>query len=755
MAMNNPPDRLANPSLESKKRKRVGESHSRKRPEVSEAVGVDALPWNQVSLPDRLDDAEGFFGLEEISDVEIVKDEKLGRVEYRRLRPTDAGYPIGQTVEDDEWTGFGDSDFEEKTGPSHPQSMSSKQDPGLKSSLKKRGKIPRAEGLRELSGTNDFDVLENESGQEADGKKSCLKGLREALAKLLIVSAWHDLGLSSQVLISLAKLHFTTPTAIQSLAIPEILGGHDVIGKASTGSGKTLAFGIPILEYHLECGIQTDHKRRRRIEEREDPPAALIISPTRELARQLSEHLEALCSNIVSNTPTVATLTGGLSMQKQQRVLANANIIIGTPGRLWEIMSSSKGLMPWLKQIKYLVLDEADRLLTEGHFKEVEDILDALNKTDPSDDQPSSPSTQEATLLFPTRQTLIFSATFSPTLNHKLSGRQQKASATDSDSLEPLLSRLKFHAPPKFIDASPTSNLPTSLTSYVISCRALEKDLYLYALLLTHSPAARTLVFVNDIHAVRRLVPFLQNLDLQVHGLHGEMPQKARMKSIERFSSPPPNNHQNGKTLEKGSILIATDVAARGLDIPSVQAVILYHLPRKANEYVHRTGRTARKGTAGTSVLLCSPDEVHGLRQLIKTLHEPGPQTLNLDRAIVARLKPRTTLAKQLAEAETTNRKTAHDDHWLAETAEILGVDFDPRDFADAKKKGEGNRRGKAEIAGMKMELRRLLKRRVNIGVSERYLCGSGIDVEALIQEGGGDGGGGGKFLGPVRVGGL
>ncbi|KAL8803745.1 MAG: hypothetical protein Q9200_006084 [Gallowayella weberi] len=740
MAINNPPDRLANPSIGSKKRKRDGENQPRKHPKSSKAVGVDALPWNQVSLPDRLDNAEGFFGLEEISDVEIVKDEKLGRVEYRRLKPTDAGYPNGPTVEDDEWTGFGDSDFDEKPGSSHPQTKSSEQDPVTKNSLKKREKNPRVEGPGELSEANGFEILEDESGQEADGEKSCSTAHREALAKLLTVSAWHHLGLSSQVLGSLAKLHFTTPTKIQSLAIPEILSGQNVIGKASTGSGKTLAFGIPIVEYYLERGIRTDHKRRRRIEEREDPPAALIISPTRELARQLSEHLEVLCSNIVSNPPTVATLTGGLSMQKQQRVLANANIIIGTPGRLWETMSSSKGLMPWLKQIKYLVLDEADRLLTEGHFQEVEDILDALNKTNPSDDQPSSPSTQEAPLLFPTRQTLIFSATFSPTLNHKLSGRQ-KASATDSDSLEPLLSRLKFHSPPKFIDASPTSNLPTSLTSYVISCRALEKDLYLYALLLTHFPAARTLVFVNDIYAVRRLVPFLQNLDLQVYGLHGDMPQKARMKSVERFSSTPPKS-EDGKTKGKASILIASDVAARGLDIPSVQAVILYHLPRKANEYVHRTGRTARRGTAGTSVLLCSPDEVQGLKQLVKTLGEPGPQTLELDRGIVARLKARTTLAKNIAEAETTNRKSAHDDRWLKETAEILGVEFDPKDFADdssagvKKKKGKKNGMGKSEIAARKMELKKLLGKRVNVGVSERYLSASGMDVEVLLGKG-------------------
>ncbi|KAL8686119.1 MAG: hypothetical protein Q9224_005546 [Gallowayella concinna] len=722
MAISNRLGRLTDASIESKKRKREGESRLQKHSKVPKSGGVDALPWNEVSLPDRLDDAEGFFGLEEISDVEIVRDENLGRVEYRQLKSTNAGYQNGLTPEEDEWTGFGDSDFDDNPEPSHPHPKSSKQNTVLQSSPKKRRKSPGTEGLGELSGINGFDVLKNESDQEDD------------------------------VLNSLAKLHFTTPTTIQSLAIPEILGGHNVIGKASTGSGKTMAFGIPILEYYLAHGVQPDHKRGRRIEEREDPPVALIISPTRELAHQLSEHLEALCSNLVSKTPNVATLTGGLSMQKQQRILANANIIIGTPGRLWEIMSSSKGLMPWLKQVKYLVLDEADRLLTEGHFKEVEEILDALNKTDPSDDPPSSPSTQEPTLPFPTRQTLIFSATFSPTLNHRLSG-YQKVSATASDSLEPLLSRLTFHDPPKYIDASPTSNLPTSLTSYVISCRALEKDLYLYALLLTHFPTARTLVFVNDIHAVRRLVPFLQNLDLQVYGLHGDMPQKARMRSIEHFSSTSPNN-KDGKTKGKGKILVASDVAARGLDIPLVQAVILYHLPRKANEYVHRTGRTARKGNAGTSVLLCSPEEVQGLRQLVKTLKEPGPQTLELDRQIVARLKERTTLAKKIADAENTKQKTAHDDNWLKETAEKLGVDFDPEDFVDSAgvKKGKGKKRkangmGKAEIGAMKMELKSLLSRRVNVGVSERYLSASGLDIEALIK-----GEGHAEFLGRVET---
>ncbi|KAK5239265.1 ATP-dependent RNA helicase, partial [Cryomyces antarcticus] len=133
----------------------------------------------------------------------------------------------------------------------------------------------------------------------------------------------------------------------------------------------------------------------------------------------------------------------------------------------------------------------------------------------------------------------------------------------------------------------------------LVECAGTEKDLYLYALLL-HYPRTRTLVFTNSISAVRRLLPFLQNLNLPVHGLHSQMAQKARLRSVERFTANP------------GAILIATDVAARGLDIPGVQLVLHYHLPRAADTYVHRSGRTARADASGSSILLCAPEEVAG-----------------------------------------------------------------------------------------------------------------------------------------------
>ncbi|KAL8789740.1 MAG: hypothetical protein Q9213_000991 [Squamulea squamosa] len=742
--------RPATSAIVSKKRKRSEQAGSQKQRKISSPVGVNALPWSAVPVADNLDDAEGFFGLEEISDVEIVRDEKLGRVEYRvgeeatHLKPIDAGIQTDAALDDNEWDGCGDSDPNENTASARSQTKAKLQESLPKSSLNKQRETHSSKSSQQLSGVNGFQILRDKKVEEED------------------VSAWQALHLSPQVLASLAKLCFKRPTAIQSSAIPEILQGHNVIGKASTGSGKTLAFGIPILEYYLEHGSRIYNKRRKSIQERKDPPVALIISPTRELAQQLSDHLTNLCSDVSPVSPRIATVVGDLSIQKQQRTLVNADIIIGTPGRLWDHISSSTGLLAWLQRIKFLILDEADRLLSQGHFKELENILDCLRHYGPNDSQFLSLQ-QNSTNPFPTRQTLIFSATFSPNLNHKLSGHR-KATRTASDSLDPLLNRLALSNPPKIIDASPNSHLPTSLTSYLLCCDALEKDLYLYALLLTHFPDARILVFANSIDAVRRLVPFLSNLGLQVYGLHGAMAQRARLDSFERFSA---GKHKHPKVKGKGNILVATDIAARGLDIPFVQAVIHYHLPDSATTYVHRSGRTARQGNSGTSVLICAPNEVGGTKKLIAQVHaqanasktkNKGLRTLQLNRQIVSRLKERTTLAKKIADVGLAKPKAAHEKSLFRRGAEELGAEYDSEDFAanTSARKGKGKKRrwneqqmartSKGEIGAWKAELKKLLAGRVNVGVSERYLSAGGIDVEALLE-----GRGGGEFLGEVE----
>lgn len=241
------------------------------------------------------------------------------------------------------------------------------------------------------------------------------------------------------------------------------------------------------------------------------------------------------------------------------------------------------------------------------------------------------------------------------------------------------------------------------------------------------------------------------------------MPQKARLRSVERFSSP---------TADPSSILIATDVAARGLDIKGIDLILHYHAPRTADTYVHRSGRTARAGAAGKSVIICGPEEMTGVIRLAAKVHsnmaasanESSKQqkrlpleSLELDRRIVARVKPRITLAGRITDSQIAKEKVSSEDSWLRTAAEDLGVDYDSEEFDSARAKGRGRGRGrhqrdkevgsisKAELGELRGELKHLLKQRVNVGVSEKYLTAGRVDIDALLR-----GEGNHSFLGPV-----
>lgn len=685
---------------------------------------AESLQWKEVSMPDHLDDYEGFFGLEEVEGVEVVRDPKTRQVSFSSrsiAEPDVAGGEHVRRVNDEdeggEWSGFDDDTGKDAS------------DQVPKISLDQSGKAASHAKQASVGNGTSFQNLVNHA--EDDGEA-------------VDVSAWKSLNLSPDTLSALSKLGFSKPTPIQQSAILEILNGHDVIGKASTGSGKTLAFGIPILEQFLEL-------RNTRALASEKAPLALILSPTRELAHQLDKHLTALCTNGTFEGPAIATLTGGLSVQKQQRLLRNADIVIGTPGRLWEVISEGHGIINSLKGIKFLVVDEADRLLSRGNFKEVEEILSALDRKDDDGNEIEDDDTAQ-------RQTLVFSATFDRSLQRKLASKSSKSSGDynllkNKESKEYLLSKLNFRSQkPKFVDVNPVSHLVTGLKESLFECPAgTDKDLYLYTLLLLLSSSRtnpRTLVFANSINAVKRLTPFLQNLKLPALALHSGMPQKARLRSVERFTG-----SQDGNSC---SILVATDVAARGLDIPNVQLVLHYHLPRAADTYVHRSGRTARAGQPGSSILICAPEEVGGVRRLVAKVHAGNDgakqghyiRTLDLDRRIVSRLKPRATLAKKLADVTIAKEKQSKEDDFMRNAAEELGVEYDSETFEQEavkgrrgrgagrkKKEKEASHLSKAEVAAMKAELKGLLKQRVNVGVSERYLTSGGVDVDELLRQ--------------------
>ncbi|KAL7920267.1 P-loop containing nucleoside triphosphate hydrolase protein [Trichoderma austrokoningii] len=557
-----------------------------------------------------------------------------------------------------------------------------------------------------------------------------------AAAEEADMGAWVELNLSTRMLSAIAKLGFAKPTLIQEKTIPEILAGEDVIGKAQTGSGKTLAFGIPVVEKWLEMYEEKSNVKR-------EGPTAVVLSPTRELAKQLSDHIKALCDGLPT-APYVCTVTGGLSIQKQQRQLEKADIVIATPGRLWEVLDGDMTLQSSFTKIKFLVVDEADRLFKAGQFKEAEDIIGALDRKDPEAEDDDNDDE------LPPRQTLVFSATFDKNLQSKLVGRGKGPKAgvgsSDEEKMEYLMKCLKFRSEPKFIDVNPVSQMASGLKEGLIECGAMEKDLYLYTVLVLN-PGKRTLVFTNSISAVRRLTPLLQNLGLSVLPLHSQMIQKARLRSIERFAA------------SRNSILVATDVAARGLDIKEVDQVLHYHVPRQADTYIHRSGRTARGDRSGVSVILCSPEEVLPTRRLAGKVHaerdgstsikrEHFIETLSIDRKIAQRLKSRVDLAKRIADAVLAKEKGHSEDQWLRNAAEELGVDYDSEDFDGSapgnwggrgggrkKKEKEARQLSKAEMGALRAQLREELSRRVNLGVSEKYITGGRVDIGALLRE--------------------
>jgi ATP-dependent RNA helicase DDX24/MAK5 len=681
--------------------------------EPKQTVKSDQLQWTEVALPDRLEDAEGFFGLEEIDDVEVVKEVNGKNVLFRPSKDAVVQEDV-EAVDDDgeEWGGFEDEEVE-TAGDSAPAKAKTVNKP----QLQKKGKVVMADVEPGL----DFEALETmREGDEID------------------TTAWRELGLSDVILRTISRLGFSKPTPIQQAAIPPILDGHDVIGKAVTGSGKTLAFGVPVVEHWLST-------RGFRDSDAEVIPTALILAPTRELAGQLTQHLKDLCEGL-DTRPRIVTVTGGLSILKQQRQLENADILVGTPGRLWEVISDSTGLVGRLKAVKYLVVDEADRLLSEGHFKEVENILDALERKIVEDENGAVVDEQDDIH----RQTLVFSATFHKGLQQKLAGKKPKSAGGDllsnKQSMEYLLKKLNFREEkPTFVDSNPINQMASSLQESIVECGGMQKDLYLYSLIM-QNPNAKMLVFTNSISAVRRLTPLLQNLNQPAVALHSTMIQKARLRSLEKFSSQP-------------TILVATDVAARGLDIKGIDLIIHYHVPRTADMYIHRSGRTARAENSGRSIMLCSPDEVDGVTRLIGQVHSGNaPEIIHIDRQLISRLQPRMKLSQKITEATVAKEKTNSQDEWLRTAAEELGQEYDSEDFAAELAKSNRGRGGgkrkkqqeaasisKADLAGLRSQLKDLLNKKVNLGISERYLAGGRVDVDAMLENKGED-----AFLGPA-----
>lgn len=410
------------------------------------------------------------------------------------------------------------------------------------------------------------------------------------------------------------------------------------------------------------------------------PLLGLVLTPTRELAVQVKQHVDAVARFTGIKT---AILVGGMSTQKQQRMLnRQPEIVIATPGRLWELVKEKHPHLSNLRQLRCLVIDEADRMVEKGHFAELSQLLEML-----SDSQYN-----------PKRQTLVFSATL--TLIHQAPARilhkKHTKKIDKTAKLDLLVQKIGMRGKPKVIDLTRSEATVETLTETKIHCENDEKDLYLYYFLMQHP--GRTLVFANSISCIKRLSGLLKVLDIMPLTLHACMHQKQRLRNLEQFAR-----------LED-CVLLATDVAARGLDIPKVQHVIHYQVPRTSEIYVHRSGRTARAANEGLSLMLIGPEDMINFKKIYKTLKKDEDipffpvQTKYMD-AVRGRIQ----LARQIEKAEYRNFQACLHNSWVEQAAAALEIELDEEMYKGGKADQQEERRRQKQMKVLKKELRRLL----------------------------------------------
>lgn len=615
----------------------------------------------------------------------------------------------------------------------------------------KKQKLGEVEGaFNDEAGVN-FEENEDESvmtKKKEKKKKEKKKKKKEAADQVIDVKddneeedvdemefyAWSELRLHPLLMKAIHKLGFKEPTPIQKACIPAAAHqGKDVVGASETGSGKTLAFGLPILQRLLE----EREKAAKMVEQRGEEPdkyaptgllRALIIAPTRELALQVTDHLKAVAKYInVRVTPIV----GGILAEKQERLLkTRPEIIVGTPGRLWELMSAGEKHLVELHSLSFFVLDEADRMIQSGHFKELQSIIDMLpmsNTSGADDRQPAQNCITISSYQRKKRQTLVFSATVALSADFrkklKRASTKQNQSVLDGfNSIEALSERAGMRPNAAVIDLTNPSILAAKLEESFIECKEEDKDAYLYYILTVHGQG-RTIVFCTSIAALRHISSLLRILDINAWTLHAQMQQRARLKAIDRF-----REDENG-------ILVATDVAARGLDIPGVRAVVHYQLPHSADVYVHRSGRTARASAEGCSIALISPKDTSKFASLCKSFSKDTFQRFPLENSYMPEVLKRLSIARQIDKIMRKDSQEKAQKSWFernAESVELVTENYDSEE--ERVKKYRQMKASSTHLKKLQQELNVLLSRPLQSKqFSHRYLAGAGITP--LMQE--------------------
>jgi superfamily II DNA/RNA helicase len=381
-----------------------------------------------------------------------------------------------------------------------------------------------------------------------------------------LINDFSGLGLSAKVTDAVAAAGYTKPTDIQAQAIPYVLEKKDIIGIAQTGTGKTASFVLPMLTL-LENG-----RARARM------PRTLILEPTRELAAQVHENFEKYGKN---HRLSVALLIGGVSFDDQNKKLdRGVDVLIATPGRMLDQFERGRIL---LSGVEILVIDEADRMLDMGFIPDIERICG---------------------LLPPRRQTLFFSATMPPEIQRLTS---------------------RFLRDPVKVEVARQNSVVETIDQRLVrvSSKPEEKRAVLRQLIRGAVGLTNAIIFCNRKRDVATLARSLERHGFDAGGLHGDMDQKSRTETLDKFRA------GNLK------LLIASDVAARGLDIPAVSHVFNFDVPTHAEDYIHRIGRTGRAGRSGTSITLAAPSDGKYLDAIVKLIQRDIP-LLAIDKDAVA-----------------------------------------------------------------------------------------------------------------------
>ncbi len=364
---------------------------------------------------------------------------------------------------------------------------------------------------------------------------------------------FNALGLIEPILRALDAQGYTHPTEIQKKSIPVLLQGKDLLGCAQTGTGKTAAFAIPILQKLYQDRPRAKSPRKVR---------ALVVTPTRELALQVSESFSAYGKFTgLYNT----AIFGGVNQGRQVQMLRRGvDIIIATPGRLLDLMG--QGYIS-LKDIEYCVLDEADHMLDMGFIHDIKRIIAQLPEQ---------------------RQSLFFSATMPPAIV-KLSKQ--------------------ILGDPEKVTVNPEQTTAERVEQNVYFVHKRDKP-HLLKHLLQNDPLDSNLVFSRTKHGADKIVRRLKNAGIPAEAIHGNKSQAARQKALGRF--------KEGKT----NVLVATDIAARGIDVDELSRVINYNLPNVPETYVHRIGRTGRAAASGVALSFCDGEERAYLRDIQKLIDQ-------------------------------------------------------------------------------------------------------------------------------------